>query len=56
MMDMRSPPLMSGGHYNEEGKWIRTKFCFLPCYERCNCQPPNGVYQLPDSQTKEEAK
>jgi hypothetical protein len=38
---------MMGGYYNEKGKWIQTKHCLLPCYENCDCQPPNGVYQLP---------
>lgn len=37
----------SGGYYNETGMWIQTKYCFTSCGDACDCQPPNGVYQLP---------
>lgn len=35
-----------GGYYNDAGVWVQTKFCCMPCYERCNCQPPDGIYDL----------
>lgn len=37
-----------GGHYDNNGQWVRTKFCFVYCGpERCNCMPPGGVDHLP---------
>lgn len=36
----------SGGRYDETGAWKRTKFCFVYCGDSCNCEAPNGVYQL----------
>lgn len=39
--------LSRGGYYDEKGHWHRIKHCFVYCgVERCNCTPPNGVYQL----------
>lgn len=33
-----------GGHYDEQGKWIQTKFCFVYCGpDRCNCQRPDLI-------------
>lgn len=37
---------IEGGYYNDKGEWIQTKFCMIPCYERCNCQPPNDKWKL----------
>lgn len=38
-----------GGYYDASGVWQRTKFCFVDCGDRCTCQPPNGVFQLPST-------
>lgn len=32
------------GFYNDHGKWVRTKYCFLSCGDRCTCGPPMGLY------------
>lgn len=35
------------GYYDEKGTWRRNKYCFVYCGpDRCNCGPPNGIYQL----------
>jgi len=44
----------AGGHYDENGTWVRTKFCFISCGDRCDCTPPGGVYQLPVPEAKPE--
>jgi hypothetical protein len=31
-----------GGHYDKEGKWARTKFCFVACPpDVCTCIEPH---------------
>lgn len=30
------------GYYDDEGRWQRTKYCFMYCGERCDCGPPFG--------------
>ena len=37
------------GYYDEEGHWIRTKYCFVSCGARCDCGPPFGQYIKPGS-------
>lgn len=32
------------GHYDDNGSWQRTKFCFVSCGARCDCGPPGGLY------------
>lgn len=40
-------PKSSTGYYDENGTWQRGKHCFVYCGDaRCDCRPPNGVYQL----------
>ena len=29
---------------SDDGYWVRTKFCFVSCEERCDCMPPNGQH------------
>jgi len=36
------------GYYNDDGKWVRTKQCLGTCPD-CNCKPPLGLYQIPQS-------
>lgn len=31
-----------GGYYNDEGRWVQLKHCFMSCGNRCDCQPPMG--------------
>lgn len=41
MTMLPNKPGIAGGHYDKDGHWVRTKFCFLPCPpERCDCMPP----------------
>jgi hypothetical protein len=35
------------GHYDDTGRWKRTKFCFMSCGARCTCGPPGGLYYNP---------
>lgn len=35
-----------GGYYNEQGNWVRTKFCFMSCGESCDCMPPGGIWHI----------
>ena len=38
-----------GGYYNDEGHWIRLKYCFIYCGPtKCNCGPPDGKYYNPN--------
>jgi hypothetical protein len=30
------------GHYDDQGRWQRTKFCFRSCGHRCDCGPPGN--------------
>lgn len=48
---------MSGGHYDDNGEWQRTKFCFVDCGDQCDCVPPFGQYYsaLHDKRIKEES-
>lgn len=32
------------GYYGEDGKWRRTKFCFVSCGARCTCRPIGPFY------------
>ena len=35
------------GYYDEEGRWQRTKHCFIYCGpEKCTCGPPMGLYKI----------
>ena len=34
------------GHYDDAGRWIRDKLCFMDCGSRCTCRPPNGIYSI----------
>lgn len=44
----------AGGYYDDSGKWVKLKHCFLYCGpERCDCSPPGGVYQLPPMMIEE---
>lgn len=45
-MPLDNGPLI-GGHYDANGQWVQTKFCFFSCGDRCDCMPPDGVFQLP---------
>ena len=35
------------GYYDVGGNWVRTKYCFVDCGDRCDCKPPGGVYKKP---------
>jgi len=43
-MSLRPFPMHRNGHYDDDGIWQRTKFCFVYCGERCDCGPPNGQH------------
>ena len=35
------------GYYDDNGRWQRTKFCFVSCGDRCTCGPPMGLHYNP---------
>lgn len=48
-------PHIQGGYYNDDGKWVKQKFCLLPCRD-CNCMPPGGVWDKKDLPKNAEEK
>jgi hypothetical protein len=46
------------GHYDENGRWQRTKFCLMSCGSACDCGPPHGIWYNPkyDLNKKDEQK
>lgn len=38
--------IMRDGYYNENNVWVRTKYCFVDCGDRCTCKPPNEIYVI----------
>jgi len=43
------------GYYDENGRWQRTKFCFVYCGERCTCMPRGPLYRV-DLDTSKQVK
>ena len=39
--------MIPSGYFDNDGKWVQTKFCFVSCGEECDCQPP--FHLLPPS-------
>jgi len=39
------PNIFVNGHYNDEGCWVKQKYCLLPCHpSQCDCEGPHGTY------------
>lgn len=43
---MTFAPNPFNGYYDKNGTWQKMKYCFVYCGDRCDCGPPNGIYQL----------
>lgn len=42
------------GQYDKHGRWQKYKHCFVYCGpDRCDCGPPNGIYQIDPPEVKE---